>query len=202
MHRPFTVASWDEAGKKVAHAVRSTQDEHGADAVAAIIGAKATNEEAFLLSRLLREHIGSTRTAGLSWSPADAFHDDFLIHADKNPNTQGLKSLGLLNGGGEAEAVLAAAEQGQVQVLFILGADLVTAFGQERIDRALGETTVIVLDTDYNDTTEYADIVLPIAAAVETGRDVYESGRGGSNGSLRHFHHREKRKPAGRHWPC
>ena len=122
----------------MAQAVRSTQDEHGADAVAAVIGAKATNEEAFLLSRLLREQIGSTHTAGLSWSQADAFHDDFLIHADKNPNTQGLKSLGLLNGGGEAEAVLAAVEQGQVKVLFILGADLVTAFGQERIDSRPG----------------------------------------------------------------
>ncbi len=164
----FLVTSWDEAGKKVAQAVRSAQAEQGADAVAAIIGAKATNEEAFLLSRLLREHLGSTRTAGLSWSPAEAFHDDFLIHADKNPNTQGLKSLGLLNGGGGAEAILSAAEQRGVKVLFILGVDLVTAFGQERVESALGETTVIVLDTDYNDTTEYADIVLPIAAAVET----------------------------------
>lgn len=174
----FTVVSWEEAGKRVAHAVRSAQDGHGADAVAAIIGAKATNEEAFLLSRLLREQIGSTHTAGLSWSPADAFHDDFLIHADKNPNTQGLKSLGLLNGGGEAETILAAAEQGQVKVLFILGADLVTAFDQERIDSALGETTVIVLDTDYNSTTEYADIVLPIAAAVETdGTCTNQAGR-------------------------
>ena len=174
----FAVASWDGAGTAAAQAVRRTQDEYGAEAVAAIVGAKATNEEAFLLSRLLREQIGSTQTAGLAWSPADAFQDDFLIHADKNPNTHGLKSLGLLNGGGEAEAVLSAAEQGQVKALFILGADLVTAFGQERIERALGETRVILLDTDYNGTTEYADIVLPIAAAPETdGTCTNQAGR-------------------------
>ena len=43
---------------------------------------------------------------------------------------------------------------------------------------ALGKTTVIVLDTDYNGTTEYADIVLPIAAAVETdGTCTNQAGR-------------------------
>ena len=174
----FTVASWDDAGKKVSDTICQAKDEHGADAVAAIVGAKATNEEAFLLSRLLKEQIGSKHTAGLSWSPSDAFHDDFLIHADKNPNTQGLASLGLLNGGGEAEAVLSAAENGSVKVLLVLGADLVSAFGQDRIDKALGDTTVILLDTDYSGTTEYADVVLPIAAATETdGTCTNQAGR-------------------------
>ena len=175
----FALASWDDAGKQVAYTLSQTKEEYGANAVAAIIGAKATNEEAFLLSRLLKEQIGSSHIAGLSWSPADAFHDDFLIHADKNPNTQGLKRLGLLNGGGgEAEAVLAAAESRKVKVLFVLGADLVAAFGRERIAKALDETSVILLDTDYNGTTEYADIVLPIAAAPETdGTCINQAGR-------------------------
>ena len=164
----FEVASWAEATKKAAHILLQAKEEHGPAAIAAIVGAKATNEEAFLVSRLLKEQVGATHIAGLSWSPADAFHDDFLIHADKNPNTQGLKSLGLLNGGGEAEAVLSAVENGSVKVLLVFGADLVTTFGQERIDKALSDATVILLDTDYNDTTEYADVVLPIGAAPET----------------------------------
>ncbi len=164
----FEVASWAEATKKAANILFQAKEEHGPAAIAAIVGAKATNEEAFLVSRLLKEQVGTTHIAGLSWSPADAFHDDFLIHADKNPNTQGLKSLGLLNGGGEAEAVLSAVENGTVKVVLVFGADLVTTFGQERIDKALSDATVILLDTDYNDTTEYAYVVLPIGAAPET----------------------------------
>jgi predicted molibdopterin-dependent oxidoreductase YjgC len=45
---------------------------------------------------------------------------------------------------------------------------LVTACGQETIDKALSDVEVIVCDTDYTGTTEYADLILPIATAVET----------------------------------
>ena len=50
----------------------------------------------------------------------------------------------------------------------MFGVDLVAALGQDTVDAALGEATVILLDTDYTDTTEYADLVLPIATAPET----------------------------------
>jgi NADH-quinone oxidoreductase subunit G len=156
----FRQTSWDEAVQQLVETVKRAQAEHGSDAVAAIIGAKASNEEAYLLSRILRQQLGTQQAVGLSWSPDNASHDDLLIRADKNPNTRGLKTLGLLNGGAEAEQILSAAGQGQVKVLFVFGVDLVAA--------ALGEVEVILLDTDYTDTTEYADLVLPIATAPET----------------------------------
>ena len=164
----FRQASWDEAVQRLVETVRHAQAEHGKDAVAAIIGAKASNEEAYLLSRILNQQLGSQQAVGLSWSPDNASHDDLLIRADKNPNTRGLKTLGLLNGGGEAGQILSAVGQGQIKVLFVFGVDLVAALGQGTVDAALGEATVIVLDTDYTDTTEYADLVLPIATAPET----------------------------------
>ena len=164
----FEPTSWDAALDKVVETVNRAKDEHGADAVAAIIGAKATNEEAYLLSRILKEQLGTEQTVGLSWSPENASHDDLLIRADKNPNTRGLKTLGLLNGGGEAENILSAAQQGKVKVLFVFGADIVSALGQDTVDTALGDVEVILLDTDYTDTTEYADVVLPIGTAPET----------------------------------
>lgn len=164
----FRQASWDEAVQRLVETVRHAQDEHGSGAVAAIIGAKASNEEAYLLSRILNQQLGSQQAVGLSWSPDNAPHDDLLIRADKNPNTHGLKTLGLLNGGGEAEHILSAVGQGQIKVLFVFGVDLVAALGQDAVDAALGQATVILLDTDYTDTTEYADLVLPIATAPET----------------------------------
>lgn len=164
----FTPTSWDSALGKVVEAVNTATAEQGPDSVAAIIGAKATNEEAYLLSRILKEQIGTEQTVGLSWSPENAFQDDLLIRADKNPNTRGLKTLGLLNGGREAEKILTAAGEGKVKVLFILGVDIVTALGQNKVDAALDDVEVVLLDTDYTDTTEYADVVLPIGTAPET----------------------------------
>ncbi len=162
----FRQTSWDEAMRQLVETLR--QAEGGSDAVAALIGAKASNEEAYLLARILRQQLGTQQVAGLSWSPDGASHDDRLIRADKNPNTRGLKTLGLLNGGGEAEQILRAAGQGRIKVLFVFGADLVAALGQATADAALAEVTLILLDTDYTDTTEYADLVLPIATTPET----------------------------------
>jgi NADH-quinone oxidoreductase subunit G len=160
--------SWDQAVSRVVDHVTQIKEQHGAKAIAGIVGAKASNEEAYLFTRLLQEQVGTPNVAGFSWSPADAFHDDFLIKADKNPNTRGLKALGLLNGGPTATDVLNAAESGEVKVLLVFAADLSPAFSQEQLDKALGNVEVIVCDTDYSGTAQYADVLLPIGAAPET----------------------------------
>lgn len=164
----FATVTSAYATAHLTNALTRAKTEHGAGAIAGIVGAKATNEEAYLFSSFLKDQIGSAHVAGLSWSPADAFHDDFLIKADKNPNTRGLQALGLLNGGASAEDILAAAEKGTIKVLLVFGADLVSAFGQEKLDKALSEVEVIVCDTDYTETSEYADLILPLATVAET----------------------------------
>jgi NADH-quinone oxidoreductase subunit G len=163
----FAETSWDRALVHVVDAFAKAKEAGGPNAVAGIIGAKATNEEAYLLTRLLKENVGTSCVAGFSWSPEDAFHDDFLIKADKNPNTRGLHALGLFNGGPKPADVLAAAEKGEVKALVLFGADLTSAFTSERLERALENVQVIVCDTDYSGMTEYADVMLPIGAAAE-----------------------------------
>ncbi|HKA52484.1 MAG TPA: molybdopterin-dependent oxidoreductase, partial [Candidatus Binatia bacterium] len=164
----LTAVSWDDALTRLAQTLTRVKEEHGANAVAGIIGAKATNEEVYLFSHLLTERVGTELVAGLSWSPADASHDNFLVKADKNPNTRGLQAMGFLDGGASAADVLAAAEQGTVKVLLVFAVDLVPAFGPEKLDAALGNVEVVVFDTDYSGTTEYADVLLPIGTAPET----------------------------------
>jgi NADH-quinone oxidoreductase subunit G len=164
----FAAVSWDDALTRLAQTLTRVKEEHGANAVAGIIGAKATNEEVYLFPRLLSEQVGTELVAGLSWSPANASHDDFLIKADKNPNTRGLQAMGLLDGGASAADVLAAAAQGTVKVLLVFAVDLVPAFGPEKLDAALSNVEVVVFDTDYSGTTEYADVVLPLGTAPET----------------------------------
>src|SRR5262249_28644780 len=72
-----------------------------------LASAQAPNEELFLLRRVAAR-LGAT-LAGISWSPPDAYHDDFLIKADKNPNTRGLALQGIAAGDAAAELLRAAA---------------------------------------------------------------------------------------------
>ncbi|MEW6298133.1 MAG: molybdopterin-dependent oxidoreductase [Thermodesulfobacteriota bacterium] len=164
----FAPATWEQALNRMAEMVTRAHTADGGVAIAGIVGAKATNEEAYLCTRLFGSQIGTGLVAGLSWSPPNAFADDFLIKADKNPNTRGLQAVGLLNGQAGVASILDAAEKGSVKVLFVFAADLVTALGREAVEKALDNVEVVVFDTDYSGTTEYADIVLPIGTVAET----------------------------------
>jgi NADH-quinone oxidoreductase subunit G len=164
----FVTATWERVMSSTIKTISEVKEQHGADAVAGIIGAKATNEEAYLLARLLKEQVGTARIDGFSWSPDNAFYDDFLIKKDKNPNTRGLQALGLLNGGPSAEDILTAAEKGEVKALIVFAADLSTAFPQEKLDAALANVQVVVCDTDYNGMSAYADALMPIGVVTET----------------------------------
>lgn len=164
----FVAATWDRVVSATVKTLTEVKVQHGARAIAGIIDAKATNEEAYLFTRLLKEQIGTDRIAGFSWSPADAFHDTFLIKADKNPNTRGLQAFGLLNGGPSVEDILTAAEEGEVKAVLVFGANLSTAFVEKKLDAALEHVQVIVCDTDYTEMTNYADVIMPIGTAVET----------------------------------
>jgi len=158
----FAVGEWSPALDTVAARMHEAG---GAGAVAMIASARTPNEELYLLRRLA-VRTGAT-LAGISWSPADATADDFLLKADKNPNTRGLVALGLADGAG-IERVLAGIEGGTVRLLVLHRTDLVGWGDAARVRRALERVpAVVVLDTHGSETAEYANLVLPIATYAE-----------------------------------
>jgi NADH-quinone oxidoreductase subunit G len=172
----WAVRTWQQARGKVVTRLRQIRETHGAGAIAGIVSAQATNEEIFLFERLVRESLGG-RLAGLAWSPAGASHDDFLIDADKNPNTAGLRVL--TAGGDGLDGLLADAARGAVRAVLLLRADLHSTHGEAAVTQ-LGEQVdyVVVLDTHFTPTGEIADALLPMAAFTETdGTFVNRGGR-------------------------
>jgi NADH-quinone oxidoreductase subunit G len=139
---------------------------HGGESIGIVVSAQAPNEEVFLLRHVGRQ-LGA-RVAGMSWSPPNAFADDFLIKADKNPNTRGLVLQGL-SPDGAAGALIADAAAGKLQALVLHRVDL-TAWCDDATARAALERVpcLVVVDTDQRPTAEYADVVLPIATYAET----------------------------------
>jgi NADH-quinone oxidoreductase subunit G len=137
----------------------------GPGTIGILVSAQATNEEIHGLRRLA-SRLGA-RLAGIAWSPADAYHDDFLIQADKNPNTRGLALQGLDPAG--ADDLLAAAGRGELQALVLHRVDLTTWRDAAATRAALERLPcLVVLDSVQREVAQYADLVLPLATYAES----------------------------------
>src|SRR5262249_44799083 len=99
----FLGTTWEAALGATTGRLAELARTNGPGSVGFIVSAQAPNEEVFLIRRLAAA-LGA-RVAAISWSPAGAFADDFLIKADKNPNTQGLRLQGLVPSAGVDELI-------------------------------------------------------------------------------------------------
>jgi predicted molibdopterin-dependent oxidoreductase YjgC len=92
--------------------------------------------------------------------------DDFLIRADKNPNTRGAELLGL---DGDVAAILADARAGRLAALWVFQHDLFdSAWPADEVEGALAAVeTLVFTGTNANRTSARAGLVLPAAAWVE-----------------------------------
>jgi len=159
--------SWPEALRRASTKIMALGQQHGANAIGAVIGAQSTNEEAFALKCLIKDTIGSDQIATLSWSSPGASPDDnLLIRANKNPNSRGLAALGLPADGLDGLASGVAA--GTLKMLIALRSDLVRALGEKTFVERFGALDyLLVVDTDANQTCQMANQVLPIGAYPE-----------------------------------
>ncbi len=157
----WEVIDWKECQTHLRSTLSETQG-----AIGGLVSAQCTNEEIYLFQEVLGKAADS-RIAGHSASPADAKHDEFLIDADKNPNTAGLGAQGLDHRA--ARKVVDAALAGELAVLVALRTDLSEICSSEELDR-LGDAVeqIIVLDTHYGPSVEIADFVVPIGSFAET----------------------------------
>ncbi len=159
---------WGVAVRRIASHIEATKKGHGARAIGAVIGAQATNEEAFALKRLMRDTIGSDRLARVSFTPPGMSGDDnFLIRANKNPNTRGLEALGIPPV--DFDVFAKAVADGELKMLIVMRADLVRVMGEAEFVKAFGALDYLtVLDTDANEMVQMANHVLPIGTYPET----------------------------------
>jgi len=136
--------------------------------LAVIASAQLSNEELFLIEKIFGA-LGARVTACVP-TPA-GYSDDFLIKADKNPNTLGARLLGLSGPDApDAAAIIdeAVKEDGRIEALWIFGHDLTTLVGGEKLE-ALSRKLRLFIFSGTNDHpgTACAHWVLPTAAYVE-----------------------------------
>jgi NADH-quinone oxidoreductase subunit G len=133
-----------------------------AGSVAIIASARQTNEELFLLKRL------ATRTNALTDSvPRLGEGDRWLVNADKNPNSTGVRLIGLAADpmGSNLSKIAEGIRAGAIQTLLVVGEEVTRhGLGADLLSRL---ETLIVSDILPNETTRLAHYLLPGCAHAE-----------------------------------
>jgi NADH-quinone oxidoreductase subunit G len=139
----------------------------GGARIGVIASAQLTNEELFLIREIFQGALGARVSAGIPEQPGSS--DDFLLKADKNPNTAGAVLLGLAgaNAPGAAQ-IVDEALAGNIDVLWVMGHDLAKVFGEDNARQLSERVRLLVYSgTNENATVPLAHWVLPTAAYVE-----------------------------------
>jgi NADH-quinone oxidoreductase subunit G len=133
--------------------------------IGVIASSQLTNEELFLIREIFQGALGARVTASFPTRPGSS--DNFLIKADKSPNTLGTTLLALNSATPDAATLVDDALQGRIDALWVFGHDL-TTLG----DGVLGELSqklglFVFSGTNENPTASRSHWVLPTAAYVE-----------------------------------
>ncbi len=161
-------ASWDSLVPQVALRLKETAEKDGADAVAVIASPRFSNEELWLLRRVARELLRTPNLAFTHRVEGDGFSDDFLIKADKNPNTMGARLLGIPEGPA-FDDVIGRIAAGKVKALLVCG-DAIGAFSGAETAQLLSRVPFVAqLGTNEGPVSEAATAVLPCASFAERG---------------------------------
>jgi len=141
---------------------------HAGAGVGIIAAPQGTNEDLYVLSKLAN-HV-STAEHVLLYTGEPGYEDDFLIRADKNPNTRGAQAVGLpAPASAEAIAALAQAiDQGAVKVLYAIDTDLEAAFGADTWQGLAAKLDGLIVQTsNERPGWQQAHVVLPSAVYAE-----------------------------------
>ena len=166
-----TEVSWDRALPELVTALQRTRPEE----IGFLASPQMSNEDLWVLRRLA-EQLGVTNVDWRVPPRAPGDEDNFLIRADKNPNSRGAELIGITpgviapgQGGLDAAGMLSAARGKRLKLLWIFHHDLWAAAWPETdiLEALAGAETVIFQGTNANDASSRAHLVLPSAAYVE-----------------------------------
>ncbi|MDW8108926.1 MAG: 2Fe-2S iron-sulfur cluster-binding protein [Candidatus Kryptonium sp.] len=151
---------WDIAIEKAASILKTVKP----DGVAVIGSAYATNEDNFVLQKFAKSVL---KTKYIDFIPhvKDGDEDDFLIRADKTPNSTGAKLVGIkANNGFGFDAIVEGLKAKKIKVIYVMDDDIVL---NDEIYNLLDDVELIVHATNRNKTVEKAKVVFASASFAE-----------------------------------
>ncbi|MBK7975587.1 MAG: (2Fe-2S)-binding protein [Deltaproteobacteria bacterium] len=148
---PFALAI-----RRLADWVAEVKAQHGPQSVAVVASPQLTNEEAFLLRRLVRDVWG---TSMLAVPVPMGEGDDFLVRPEKAANGRGFADLDVP--GASLDQVLDECTAGRVKLLYVIGSEMLSVAGEARVRRALsGVERVVNHDILPTTISDHASLVI------------------------------------------
>jgi len=165
--------SWEEALEKIAGKIQELKNSKQTDKIAVIASAQLINEDLFIIRKLFQESLGiSNVDFRVPEKPGSS--DNFLIKADKNPNTAGAKiilspqSTDHSPQSGKVVDLVNLACDGKIKIFYVFGHDLVKFFGKETVQKMASKVELFILQaSNFNETCQYAHLILPSAVYAE-----------------------------------
>ncbi len=156
---------WASAMRIIASKLKGLT-QSSACSLAVLLSPQQSNEELFLAQKLFGQISGRDRFFLVS-PTQPGYEDQFLIKADKNPNTTGARAQGFHPTENVIEQLLEEAESGKLKALYIFGQDLSTRFGEDARKLIKRLEFVVFQGSHRNDTAPLCSMVLPSAVHVE-----------------------------------
>jgi NADH-quinone oxidoreductase subunit G len=160
-------AAWDAALFTTALRLRESVKEHGPASAAVVASPHSSNEELFLARKLATEVLKTENHGFTSRTLGPRASDEFLIKADKNPNSKGAQLLGFSEEG--FDRIVKAISGGKVRALLLFG-NVLSDFSDTEIGSLLSNVPFVAhVGTRDGAVSRAAHAVLPSSSFVERG---------------------------------
>ncbi len=164
----FEATSWTEATAHASRKISEARQSAGPDSIIVITSPQLTNEDLFLTRKFFRAELGITQIDFRVPELKSSEGDNFLLRADRNPNTRGAEAIILEAGGFSLSDILKSAGPQRLRLLYICEQDLVGKLGAELAKKFLSQFEYVVYQgSNENRTSLLADLVLPAATYAE-----------------------------------
>jgi NADH-quinone oxidoreductase subunit G len=159
------IISWGQAIDAVTQVLKPLKDLKRTNRIGVIASAQLTNEDLFVIRRFFKDTLkGAQVDFRVPEKSGDS--DDFLMKADKNPNTAG--ALNILQPEVDAGEIVKKARAGEIDLLYVFGQDLAALFGKEALNQISKNVKLFVYQgSNINDTCRYAHLNLPSSVYAE-----------------------------------
>jgi NADH-quinone oxidoreductase subunit G len=126
-----------------------------------IVSPRLSNEELYLSRKIFGELMGLDQIGYRSPCEKQGLQDDFLVRADKNPNSRGAEEMGLNR---NVNDILEKVASGEIKVLYVFGHDFDSPDAQQMLKQA---EYIIFQGSHWNKTADLAHLILPAAVSAE-----------------------------------
>ena len=165
----FLVLTLDQVIGRAGEKLREALEKVGRDSVVVVASPRLTNEDLFVIRKFFGEDLGLSQIDFRVPDQNLASGDDFLLRADRNPNSRGAEAVLLDENGFDLTQLLRMENSRKLQLLCLFEQDLTKTLGEAWAKKFLQQFEyVIYVGSNENETSVLSHLTLPSATYAET----------------------------------